>query len=79
MRLEKLGNSFTLIEMVHYSVCFSYETPIGYVNNVSHEVVATQNEWGKTTGKHLNLIEPNKFNRIPHRDLVENMKELGIW
>lgn len=48
--------SFTELELtslVH--VYFSYETPIALVKN--GEVMITENNWGPTTGKHINQVK----------------------
>lgn len=44
------------------SVWFSYHTPVAF--RVNGAIVCRQNDWGPTTGKHLNWIEPNKAKRI---------------
>lgn len=36
-------------------VWFSYETPVAF-QVLGHDVVCHQNDWGRTTGKHLNQI-----------------------
>lgn len=57
------GNAlrFTLGELV---VWFSYETPVAF-SHPSTGLVCRENEWGPTTGRHLNAIEPDRAKRIP--------------
>ena len=44
-------------------VYFSYKTPVAY-RTIDDGLVCRVNEWGPTTGKHLNAIEPNKRERV---------------
>ena len=45
---------------------YSYSTIIAY--RQSGELVARVNDWGNTTGKHLNSLEPNKSARLKGAD-----------
>lgn len=48
---------------------FSYETLIAFYDGQT--LYVSQNEWSKTTGKHLNDIDGgDKKNRIPHDELL---------
>ena len=51
---------------------FSYQTLVAFY--ADHEMNISRNEWGVTTGKHLNLIakgaNPLLVKRIPHADLI---------
>lgn len=42
---------------------FSYKTLVAFKAGAAH-VVCRRNEWGPTTGKHLNAIEPDKTKRV---------------
>ena len=68
-----LGNSL--------DVYFSYETPVAYHESYDG-LVCRENDWGPTTGKQLNCIEPNKKARIPGMEfeqrLVEVLKRRGL-
>lgn len=44
-------------------IYFSYETPIAVVHDSL--MLVRQNDWGVTTGKHLNHISPDKGLRVP--------------
>jgi len=46
---------------------FSYDTVVAFQNSIQDkEPVVVENQWGTTTGKHLNLIDNgNKKTRIP--------------
>lgn len=45
------------------TIWFSYSTPIAFRNH-GGKIVATENRWGTTTGRHLNFLEPNKDRRV---------------
>lgn len=51
---------FTVGEL---EVWFSYRTPVAF-RHPSTGLCVRQNDWGTTTGKHLNLIQPDKKQRI---------------
>ena len=53
---------------------FSYETVIAY-QEIGKELVATQNIWGPTTGKHLNWIS-DKEDRIPYDEFKEKLSKV---
>lgn len=75
MRLEKLGNSLHGLEVGSRTYYFSYETLIAvYESEGSFHI--SENEWGVTTGKHLNSINPDKKVRIPHAELMEKYSDL---
>jgi hypothetical protein len=45
------------------TIWFSYKTPVAFQTNSTF--ACRVNDWGPTTGKHLNCIEPDKSKRIP--------------
>lgn len=45
------------------SFYFSYQTLVAFYTP-STGLVVRQNDWGPTTGKHLNAIEPDKSKRV---------------
>lgn len=57
MGLPKLTSdkNFTTVEMEGVTLQFSYQTLIAFWTEKSGLVIR-KNEWGKTTGKHLNTI-----------------------
>ena len=48
--------NFNLFEVFGVTVWFSYLTPVAFRVG-SNTVVVHQNDWGPTTGKHLNSID----------------------
>jgi hypothetical protein len=43
---------------------FSYDTLVAFYTHKTG-LVCRQNDWSTTTGKHLNIICPNKKERVP--------------
>lgn len=43
-------------------VWFSYKTPVAFHDGST--LVCRENDWGPTTGKHLDWIEPDKSRRV---------------
>lgn len=62
---------------------FSYDTPIGveeYREGTVRRQIVRKNEWGPTTGKHLNRIdggsEEAKARRVSSEEFTERLNEL---
>lgn len=70
MRITKeMNNKLTTLYIGDKRVYFSYETPIAFWNG--SELFVSENEWSRTTGRHLNAIDGgDRFNRIPHCELM---------
>ena len=51
----------------HLKVYFSYQTMIAF--ELNYELTISENEWGTTTGKHLNYINADKTKRIPRHEV----------
>ena len=71
MKIKKeMNDKLTIVYIDNKKIYFSYETPVAFWNG--KELFVSENEWGSTTGKHLNAIDGgNKFNRIPYVDLMD--------
>lgn len=71
--------NFTIIYLGAFQIAFSYETPIAFYDYNEHGWVVRENDWGPTTGKHLNYINDDKSRRINGIDfegrLSEHMKK----
>ena len=85
VRLIKESNSMHRIELDGITIWFSYETPIafGVDENVGDDdspkwvrmPIVTKNIWSQTTGKHLNLVDPDKSIRINNNEFNKLLKE----
>ncbi len=53
---------------------FSYKTLVAF--RCYSELVIQKNQWGPTTGKHLNWINPNKKIRVDEETFNRKYKEL---
>lgn len=51
------------IEAGSVIVWYSYQTPVAFLIP-GYGMVVHQNQWGPTTGKHLNKIDPDKSKRV---------------
>jgi len=54
-------------------VYFSYKTPVAF--RFDGKLVVRQNEWGPTTGKHLNAIHPDKSRRVSGAEFERLLSE----
>lgn len=48
--------NFTIVYLGEFQIGFSYETPIAFYDYDESEWVLRENDWGPTTGKHLNYF-----------------------
>jgi hypothetical protein len=71
MRLsEYCGKNARSLEIGNLTLYFSYETLIAF-DHPETGLTIRENDWGPTTGKHLNAINDNQRERIPG-DVFEN-------
>ncbi len=68
------GNSVK-VEVGPLTIWYSYETAVAFCVAGNRRVVC-ENSWGTTTGKHLNVIEPNKNNRVSMNEFYRLWAEL---
>jgi hypothetical protein len=73
MRLFRLAPNFSRLEAGELTVWFSYDTPIGF-HYPGRGHVARVNEWGPTTGKHLNALEAARADRLEAGEFLEALK-----
>lgn len=78
MRIEKsMNNKLTTLYIGDKRVYFSYETPIAFWDG--SELFVSENEWSRTTGRHLNAIDGgDRFNRIPHCELMSLIRKYSF-
>lgn len=54
---------------------FSYQTPVAF-RTYNSGLVVRENEWGPTTGKHLNWLDSGRSNRISGEDFENKLQEV---
>ena len=69
----KIGAAMRLIT-ANYTLWFSYSTPIAIQN--SDGLFIRENDWGPTTGRHLNYIDEDKSIRISGEEFVSKMNAI---
>lgn len=67
--------NFTIVHLPRVNLAFSYETLIGYTKAEGHGWVLRENDWGPTTGKHLNWLDNDKTNRFKSAVFEEKVQE----
>lgn len=63
------------VQIGNLDIYFSYATVVAFRDDGSGLVVS-QNDWGPTTGKHLNAIDENKSRRIPRAEFEAKLDEV---
>ena len=75
IRLTKEANNLHRLELDDITIWFSYETPIAFRCTIKETAfnmfVITKNIWSPTTGKHLNIINPDKKIRVDNSNFNE--------
>ncbi len=62
--------NFSVVHVGEMEIWFSYETPIAFRKS-NGRLFARKNEWGPTTGKHLNYIDVHEVDRIPGPEFTD--------
>ena len=88
---KKLSHNFNKIIIGSNTYYFSYETLVAFEGYIPRElylehfqsglselftVLVSENVWSKTTGKHLNMIDPHKQYRVPNEIFDKIISEL---
>ena len=59
------------------TVWFSYKTPVAFQNGWGSTMIVRENDWGPTTGKHLNWIDDgDKGSRISGAEFEAQLGEI---
>lgn len=65
--------NFASVRVGKITIYFSYETPIAFHHPATGEVVR-ENDWGPTTGKHLNWVDGNASKRVTGREFERRLR-----
>ena len=60
--------------MPNITIWYSYQTPVAFMHP-STGFVIRENDWGPTTGKHLNWIDADHSKRIPGEEFEKKLAE----
>lgn len=71
--IAHLCPNFVRVDLKDVDIYFSYKTVIAYRKN--GYIIARENDWGTTTGKHLNMISKNKKDRLPSEEFIKKYNE----
>jgi hypothetical protein len=74
IKLIKEANNFYRLDLHSFSFLFSYETCVAY--SALTDLYISENVWSQTTGKHLNLLNPDKSIRLPNEEFNSLLKQL---
>jgi hypothetical protein len=74
--LETISPHFVRMVTDKYSFYFSYSECIAF--RVKGKLFCCENRWTKTTGKHINFVEPNHKERLPYADFIKLLEKLKI-
>jgi hypothetical protein len=72
---KNYGANAMLFTAGNLTVYFSYRTPVAFMYP-GKGLTIRANEWGSTTGKHLNWIDPDKSKRIPGPEFEEKLQAI---
>jgi len=78
LTFDNLGTvNKNVISLGELIIWFSYNTPVGFYHpSTGHENIVRKNEWSNTTGKLLNIINPDKKSRIDGQLFITKLNKL---
>lgn len=79
VKLSKYSDKNTpaiLVEIGGVKLWFSYETVIAFQISSQSPLIVSQNQWGPTTGRHLDLIDNGKGKRLPRGEFERELDKL---
>lgn len=68
---ENYGAHSLKVSLPEIEIYFSYETPVAFW--FAGRLTVCRNDWGVTTGKHLNWINPDHSTRIPQDEFTAKL------
>lgn len=73
--------NFSVVTLGGITIWFSYETPIAFQGAlhrsdiIRYRKTVRENEWGPTTGKHLNFVDHgDKYNRVTGEEFMRRLE-----
>jgi len=66
--------NFSCLEIGHLTIWFSYETPIALFEG-GRGMSVRKNDWGPTTGKHINAIQSDKTGRVAGFEFEKRLEQ----
>lgn len=67
--IDLVASNFTIVYVGDMTLWFSYSTMVAFRKGAVK--VVSENQWSKTTGKHLNAIESDKALRVPYDEFCQ--------
>lgn len=74
--IDGTNNKFHQLNLGKITLFFSYETVVGF-STLETGVCVSENLWGTTTGRHLNLIS-EKRNRLPREEFLNKLNNIVL-
>jgi len=71
---DNYGVNSLVFELPSISIYFSYETPVAF-ESIKTGLIIRENDWGPTTGKHLNWIDSDKSKRVSGDEFEKKLAE----
>ena len=68
--------NFTIVTVGDIKFAFSYETVVGFARDDDTAWTVTENNWGPTTGGHLNHLDFGRGRRLPREEFEARLEAL---
>jgi len=72
--INPIKPNFNEVRINGFRFFFSYKTLVAVKKG--NKLLISENQWGNTTGRHLNEIDPDKKKRIPHNEFLNKVRAL---
>ena len=76
IRLKQIKSNFNKVEIGSLTIWFSYETTIAFQS--FGQIFIRENDWGPTTGKHINYIDTDKKRRLSSLQFERLLKLVNL-
>lgn len=74
LSLDKVASNLHTVTVGKLKLFYSYKTVIAYEN--AGKLTICENVWSSTTGKHLNIINRDKSERLAHEVFLRRLGDM---
>ena len=78
VELTQIARNLDAVNVNGTILYFSYETCVAYRLEGDPRTVCCENVWSQSTGRHLNMIEPDEDKRFPKAEFDKYRDELEV-
>lgn len=73
MNFKAIKDNMNEISTTNYTVLFSYQTPVAYMDIKTGKTYRTSKKWSVTTSKHINAWLGKDCGELVHQSVLDNL------